>query len=332
MKLSTLYENISRNLFSTGSPLPLCFFRIAFGIVLLEYCVLLAPELVTFFSDTNGILRLETLKSIFGIPVINLIALLPSGDFWLGAFFAVFVFACLCMTLGLFSRVSSIFVYFGLVSFLHRNIYVHHGGDHLLGIAAFWMMFAPIDAALSLDRLWFKKGPDSDIPKHVSLWAVRAYQFQFALIYWQCSLSKLASPSWEDGTAMYYVFRHLEFARFPVPFVPQNMFLLKLFSWGAIACEFLGWTLIWFKETRYLALFAMLALHLGIDYAMNIPIFEHIMIVSLIIFIPGEDAEKFYARLKSWLSDQDKKYDFGPIKALMNRTNATTQTRTKRSD
>ena len=332
MKLSTLYQNLSRNLFSYGSPLPLCFFRIAFGLVLLEYCVLLAPELVSFFSDTNGILRLETLNKIFGIPVINLIALLPSGDHWLVAFFAVFVLACIGLTLGLFSRISAILVYLGLVSFLHRNIYVHHGGDHLLAIAAFWMMFAPIDAALSLDCLWFKKEPESDLPKHCSLWAVRAYQFQFALIYWQCSLSKLASPSWEDGTAMYYVFRHLEFARFPVPFVPQDFVLLKLFSWGAIACEFLGWTLIWFKETRYFVLLALLGLHIGIDYAMNIPIFEHIMIVSLLIFIPGEDAEKFYVRAKGWLAEQDKKYDFGPIKALMRPTKATMKSRTKNSD
>jgi hypothetical protein len=101
---------------------------------------------------------------------------------------------------------------------------------------------------------------------------------------------------------MYYVFRHLEFARFPVPWVPQNLFLLKLATWSSILAESLGWTLIWFKETRYVVLLVLLAFHLSIDYAMNIPIFEHIMIASLLIFIPGEDAEKFVARLKVWLS------------------------------
>jgi len=164
-----------------------------------------------------------------------------------------------------------------------------------LTIAAFWMMFAPIGAALSLDRLWFKRGSNA---QNCNLWALKAYQLQFALIYWQASLSKLASPSWWDGTAMYYVFRHLEFARFPVPFVPENLFLLKLATWSAVFAESLGWTLIWFKETRYVVLLVLLGLHLGIDYAMNIPIFQHIMIASLVIFIPGEDAEKFVAWLK----------------------------------
>ena len=148
MKLATLGKNFASGLFEPGSPMPLCLFRIAFGLVLLEYCVLLAPELVAYFSDTNGILRLKTLQHVFDIPVINLVAALPPGDSWLIAFFAVFTLACLCVTLGLFSRVSIILVYLGLVSFLHRNIYVHHGGEHLLTIAAFWMMFAPIDAAL----------------------------------------------------------------------------------------------------------------------------------------------------------------------------------------
>jgi hypothetical protein len=85
------------------------------------------------------------------------------------------------------------------------------------------------------------------------------------------------------------------------------MFLLKLFTWGSIFAEFLGWTLIWFRETRYFVLIVLLGLHIGIEYAMNIPIFEHIMIISLIVFIPGEDADKFVAWVKSRFSKDDKK-------------------------
>ncbi|MBU6455751.1 MAG: HTTM domain-containing protein [Cyanobacteria bacterium REEB67] len=298
MRLKTVYEGLKRELFKPSSPMPLCLFRIAFGLVALEYCFLIAPELVSFFSNTNGILLNRTLDKIYSIPVINLITLLPAGDGWLYAFFGVFSLACLFVTIGLFSRVSMIIVYLGLVSFLHRNIYVHHGGEHLLTIAAFWLCFSPIGAALSLDNVLFGKKPRASKSRDCSLWALKAYQLQFALVYWQASLSKLASTSWWDGTAMYYVFRHLEFTRFTVPFVPQDLFLLKLATWSSMAAEFCGWTLIWFKETRYAVLLILLALHLGIDYAMNIPIFEHVMIASLVAFIPGEDAEKFVAWVK----------------------------------
>jgi hypothetical protein len=304
MRLYSLCNKFIAFVLEPGSALPLAIFRILFGLVALEYCVLVAPELLTCFSDTNGILRLSTLKDIFAIPVIDLIATLPAGDGWLIAFFALFSLACVGLTIGFFSRTSSIIVYLGLVSFLHRNIYVHHGGDHLMSLAAFWMMFAPIGAALSVDRyLLQKRNPHAILPTQVSLWAVKAYQLQFVLIYWQASLSKIASPSWWDGTAMYYVFRYLEFARFPVPsFMMNDLHFMQFLTWSTIAIEVLGWTLIWFKETRYPVLLLLLAMHLGIEYAMNIPIFEHIMMASLFIFIRGEDAEALLARAKTWLN------------------------------
>jgi hypothetical protein len=304
MTLYNLCKKFVAFILAPGSALPLALFRIIFGLVTLEYCILVAPELITCFSDTNGILRISTLPNIFAIPVLDLVAQLPPGDGPLVAFFSVFAIACFCLTIGLFSRVSSIIVYLGLVSFLHRNIYVHHGGDHLMGLAAFWMMFAPTGAALSVDR-WIKqkRNPSIVIPTQVSLWAVKAFQLQFVLVYWQASLSKIASPSWWDGTAMYYVFRYLEFARFPVPSVMMNdLHIMQFLTWSTIAIEILGWTLIWFKETRYPVLMLLLAMHLGIEYAMNIPIFEHIMIASLFIFIRGEDAEAWFAKAKTWLS------------------------------
>jgi hypothetical protein len=182
-------------------------------------------------------------------------------------------------------------------------------------LVAFWLMFAPTDAALSLDRWFFKKNQNFWAPQKCSLWALKAYQFQFALIYWQASLSKLAAPSWWDGTAMYYVARHQEFARFPVPFVAQNLILLKLATWGSILAESLGWTLIWFAETRYIVLVVLLFFHLGIEYSMNIPIFEHIMIISLICFIPGDDAEKLIAFIRGRLHKAGEKSSESPAQA-----------------
>jgi hypothetical protein len=307
MSLLNLYSQLKTFLFAKGSPLPVCLFRIFYGLALLEYCLLMAPELLTCMSDTNGILRIQTLKHIFGIPVINLLTALPPGDNWIIAFFSIFVIACICLTLGLFSRVSIFLVYLGLVSLQHRNIYVHHSGDHLFLLAAFYLLFAPIDATLSLDRIrriWFPK--KTDLPKLIpdaaeprSLWAVKAYKVQFALIYWQTSWAKIAALTWWDGTAMYYVFRHAEFARFFVPIVPENMFLMKVFTWSAMLIEFCAWIFIWFKETRYYVLLSLIALHLGIDYAMNIPLFEQIMLVSLINFIPAEDLSKFMEQVRS---------------------------------
>ena len=51
MRLKTAYESLKRELFKPSSPMPLCLFRIAFGLVLLEYCLLLAPEVVPLLQQ-----------------------------------------------------------------------------------------------------------------------------------------------------------------------------------------------------------------------------------------------------------------------------------------
>ncbi len=292
MSVSHLWHLWTEFIFKPRSPLPLGLFRILYGLLLLEYCYLAAPELLTCYSDDKGILRLQTLHKVFGLPVINLLAVLPPGDEWIIAVFAIFVIASFCLMVGLFTRISSIVVYLCLVSFDHRNIYVLHSGNKLMTLAAFWLMFAPAGAALSLDRIRkirFSNEPASAELPQVSLWAQLAYQFQFILVYWQTSWAKFVSPVWFDGTAMYYVFRHKEFWHFPVPIVPDNLLLTKLATWGTLGLEFAAWTLIWFRETRYLVLAGLVLLHLGIEYSMNIPMFEHIMLISLILFVYPED-------------------------------------------
>ena len=51
-------------------------------------------------------------------------------------------------------------------------------------------------------------------------------------------------------------------------------------------------TLVWFRELRYPVLLAGLCLHLGIEYAMNIPLFEWISIATYAVFIYPEDLSR----------------------------------------
>ena len=62
------------------------------------------------------------------------------------------------------------------------------------------------------------------------------------------------------------------------------------------------WTLIWFKEFRYWVLAAGVLLHLGIDWSMNIPLFEYIMIASYIVFIDASDIKRALEALKECAS------------------------------
>lgn len=288
--------------FEPQSPVPLCLFRIIFGLLVLEWCWLAAPNLLACYGN-KGVLLPETAARIAPAPMLNLIAFFHADDSLVVAMFVVLVIASLCLTLGLFSRVSSILVYLLLVSFDHRNIYVNHSGVKLMCLASFYLMFAPTGAALSLDklsRIWLSNILPAREAQPCVLWALRAYQLQWVLLYCQTFWTKFMSPSWGDGTNMYYVLRDREFWRFPVPLIADNLELCKLAGWFTMLAEFMAWTLIYFRETRYIVLSLLLLLHVGIEYSMNIPMFEHMMIASLIVFVYPEDLSKLKNRVSQW--------------------------------
>jgi hypothetical protein len=119
-------------------------------------------------------------------------------------------------------------------------------------------------------------------------WAQRMIQVQLALVYWQTFCCKIVGAQWLDGTAVYYATRLDDMLRFPAPFISDNMFILKGLDYGTLVIEFAAWTVIFVKELRYYVLFGLLCLHLGIDYLINLPVFEWAFIFTLITFVePG---------------------------------------------
>ncbi|MBX9722200.1 MAG: hypothetical protein K2X81_12445, partial [Candidatus Obscuribacterales bacterium] len=67
--------------------------------------------------------------------------------------------------------------------------------------------------------------------------------------------------------------------------------------WYTLVIEFAMWTFVWFRETRYYILIGTLFLHLGIDVAINLPVFEWAFIAGLAAFIYPDDLDQ----IKTWL-------------------------------
>lgn len=184
-----------------------------------------------------------------------------------------------------------------LVSLNYRNIFIINGGDVFLAISLFLLMFSPCGEAVSVDRLGkiWKKTSTIDEPN--SFWpvALRLIQIQIAVVYFQAFWSKVAGSPWIDGTAVYWVLREQEYLRFPVPIVPDHLWICQLLTWSTLLIELGMWTLIWIKEFRYPILVAATCLHLGIDYALNLPNFETIMVFSYVVFIAPPDLSAFFS-------------------------------------
>jgi hypothetical protein len=170
--------------------------------------------------------------------------------------------------------------------------------------AGFCLMFMPAGRALSLDRLLAarrhrRRGDPEPFPppRPAAPWAQRVLQIQLALVYLATIRWKLTGITWIHGTAVYYATRLAEFDRFPVPYIFRDPYTIKLATWGTLVVEFALGALVWFRDLRYPILLAGVMLHLGLEYSMNIPLFQWTMITAYVLFIDPRDVRRALDRL-----------------------------------
>lgn len=233
----------------------------------------------------------------------NILALLPPGDGAIVTVFWLLVASATCLTVGLFTRASAVVTWLCLMALHFFNPYCVNSGDALLRICSFFLMFSSAGNFLSVDRYVIVKRNgigtifEGDLR---SPWAQRLIQVQVALIYWQASWGKIAGPHWLDGTAIYYVTHLTELQRIYLPILFDNMIVCKILTWGTLALEFSLWSLVWFRPCCYVVLILGVFLHVGIDIAMNLPVFEAVMISTYLLFIQPQDLERWLLKIRAW--------------------------------
>lgn len=290
-------EEWNRFFYQPQSPAPLAVYRILLGCLLLANGLLLAPDLYTILGE-RGMMSAATLHAYSGTR-FNLLLVLPQQNGWLLGVFVLYLAAALLLTVGLWSRASAALVFITLASMQQRNPLVLHSGDTFLRVVSFLFIFAPIGAMYSVDHwLATRRGVAVASKPCLSPWAQRLIQYQFTLVYLAGVMWKLQGHTWVDGTALYYTSRLEEFWRFPVPYLYQHMWSIKLLTWYALFVEFALATAIWVADFRYYVITMGILLHLGIEYSMNIPIFELTMIATLVTFVDPPHVEKAV----EWLS------------------------------
>lgn len=296
MSLRSLVRAWNDFFFAPRSPLPVCVFRILFGLLALADFILLRPDWLAWFG-THGILTLDTMHRLEPGTRIDLFALLPN-DFWVLAFFWFAVTAAVFVAAGFLTRISTVALFLCLVSIDERALYAMNAGDSLLRMTGFWLIFAPAGAALSVDRLiGLRRGKAALHIVAYPAWAQRMIQIQVALLYLATFWQKTQGATWVDGTALFYVYHLEQFHRFPLPGIFQDLTFIKLETWATLAVEFALGVLIWFKELRYPLLLMGVALHLSLEYSMNIPLFQWIILATYVNFIePGD-----LARAGNWI-------------------------------
>lgn len=284
------WQSWNRWWFEPASTVPIALFRILYGALLLLFVALLVPDVQVFFGQGGPFTPEDAARFWGNVPDYSVLLWFPAPTA-VALFFAVFTAAVICLTIGLWTRLSAILVFIGLVSIGHRNPLILHGGDTLLRLIAFYLILAPAGAALSIDRLRaVARCAGGPRPPLAPPWAQRLLQLQVAFVYAMTVLLKLKGGAWVDGTALYYTSRLEEFRRFPMPFVPDSMLLVNLLTYWTLATELSLAFLIWAPGLRRFVLLNGLLLHAGIEYSMNVPLFAFAMVISYVTFVDVEAA------------------------------------------
>ncbi len=308
MTVASLFRKWNAFFFEPASPAPVALYRILYGIMNLFNLLLLAPDWMSWYGP-HAIVSVATVQRLHPSTRINLLPLIPQTEFAINVFFWGFLLLSVAVILGFMTRTSMFLLYLGLASMQSRDPYILNSGDTLLRVSGFFLLFAPAGAAFSVDRLiriW--RGKEGVAVRQYMPWAQRLIQIQTSLVYLTTVWWKSFGPKWVNGTSVYYALRMREFARFPIPdFLVYNRAFIRLATWGTLVTEFSAAVLIWLRDLRYYVMIVVICLHAGIEYSMNIPMFEWITVSTLITFVYPEDLARFWARIREritpWLGE-----------------------------
>ena len=83
-----------------------------------------------------------------------------------------------------------------------------------------------------------------------------------------------------------------------MPYLFDRLWMIKLLTWGALAVELAMATLVWFRDLRYPVLLAGWLLHLGLEYSMNIQLFQWVILSTYVLFVDPADLRRLTQRLR----------------------------------
>ena len=277
-------------LFGRVDPLPFALLRIGIGVISLINLASLWPDRYDWFSHT-GIVDEVARWNSHRWSSTNVFRLLGTGQLQIDLVLSAAILASLLFALGLFTRWVGPVLFLMLISVHHQNQFILQGADTLMRGLLFPLLFSPCGKILSLDRwIGLRKG-ETELTSTPN-WPLFLIQFQISIMYLATFLWKIKGHQWIDGSAVYTASRLVDFQRFPLPYLFDSLWALRFITWGTLYTEFVLGTLIWLRSTRYFVVALGLFLHLGLEWSMNIPLFEVLSAVALIAFIDGEDIRK----------------------------------------
>lgn len=276
--------------FEPADPATLGMIRICAGAMLLYTHLVWGLQLTTFFGE-HGWLAPEAVGMIqSGSHAWSYLWWVNSPvALWTLHIAALVVFAML--TVGLFTRVTSILAFIAAASYVGRATGALFGLDQINVMLAMYLAVGPSGDAFSVDR-WLKSrkagAPLPVTPRWSANLAIRLIQIHMCVIYLFAGTAKLTGPAWWNGTAMWMAFGNLEYQSLDMTWMANWPRTMNLMAHVTVYWEIFYCALIWPRLTRPVMLLLAIPLHLGIAVCLGMITFGLIMLVGNAAFLPPE--------------------------------------------
>jgi hypothetical protein len=196
------------------------------------------------------------------------------------------------LTVGLFTRVTSILALVITLSYCHRLTGSLFGLDQINAFLAMYLVVGPAGAVWSVDR-WLanRRLPDKRgklapaAPSVTTNIAIRLLQLHMCVIYLFGGISKMRGGEWWDGTAMWFGFANLEYQSLDMTWTVHAPWLLALLAHITVFWETFYCVLIWPKLTRPICLALAVGVHLGIGLCLGMWTFGLAMLIGNLAFV-----------------------------------------------
>lgn len=217
---------------------------------------------------------------------------------------ALIVFAML--TLGLFSRVTSVLACFITLMYCHRLDGSLFGLDQVNAMLSLYLMIGPCGAVYSLDRLIQRARAGGQLPEPApsvsANVAIRLIQLHMCVIYLFGGIGKMRGDTWWLGNAFWFSIANSEYQSLDVTWLGHFPALIALLSHVTVLWETFYCFLIWPRLTRPICLAMAVAVHGGIALCLGMITFGLAMLIGNLAFIAPETIRGLVARLTGIVS------------------------------
>jgi hypothetical protein len=256
--------------------------RIACGLLTIGWTLSLFPDAQAFLAADGLTARASSGSSgWWTVPLGS-----PYGVL------ALLLAASVALVVGWHTRLASVVVAFLLIAIQRRDVYVLNSGDLLLRELALYLVLMPAGEVWSLDAR--RRGRSS----LRAPWGLRLLQLQVSALYLFSVAAKLHGDSWQNGTAVGKALQLDDLQRLVVPqSLAASVTVSALFTYGTLVVEAFLVLGLWFPRTRWVAMAAGVAIHLGIEATLLIGWFSLTILSCYLAFVPPATLRAAVARV-----------------------------------